>query len=89
MVPLFSLAVHQPHLLRRGLAGGIGFGILALIFTTMTFILANEPLSTFNDFQIGLFGIVGLAGVFATPWAGKKIAAGLENKIAVIFAWGY
>lgn len=80
---LFSLAVHQPHLLRRGFAGGIGFGILALIFTTMTFILANEPYH-FNDFQIGLFGIVGLAGVFATPWAGKKIAAGLENKIAVI-----
>ena len=49
----------------------------------MTFILANEPYH-FNDFQIGLFGIVGLAGVFATPWAGKKIAAGLENKIAVI-----
>lgn len=80
---LFSLAVHQPHLLRRGFAGGIGFGILALIFTTMTFILANEPYH-FNDFQIGLFGIVGLAGVFATPWAGKKIAAGLENRIALV-----
>ncbi len=29
---LFSLAAHQPHLLRRGLAGGIGFGILALFY---------------------------------------------------------
>lgn len=45
---------------------------LALIFTTMTFILANAPYH-FNDFQIGLFGIVGLAGVFATFWA-KQIA---------------
>ncbi|OJU63799.1 MAG: MFS transporter, partial [Acinetobacter sp. 39-4] len=83
---LFSLAMHQPHLLRRGLAGGIGFGILALIFTTMTFILANEPYH-FNDFQIGLFGIVGLAGVFATPWAGKQIAAGGENRVALICMW--
>lgn len=83
---LFSLATHQPHLLRRGLAGGIGFGILALIFTTMTFILANEPYH-FNDFQIGLFGIVGLAGVFATPWAGKQIAAGGENRVALICMW--
>ncbi|MBJ9956202.1 MFS transporter [Acinetobacter courvalinii] len=83
---LFSLATHQPHLLRRGLTGGIGFGILALIFTTMTFILANEPYH-FNDFQIGLFGIVGLAGVFATPWAGKQIAAGGENRVALICMW--
>lgn len=83
---LFSIAVQQPHLLRRGLAGGIGFGILALIFTTMTFILANAPYH-FNDFQIGLFGIVGLAGVFATPWAGKQIAAGQENRVALICMW--
>ncbi|MFW1645097.1 MFS transporter [Acinetobacter guillouiae] len=83
---LFTLAVDQPHLIRRGLAGGIGFGILALIFTTMTFILANAPYH-FNEFQIGLFGIVGLAGVFATPWAGKQIAKGLENKVALICMW--
>lgn len=89
---LFTLAVQQPHLLRRGLTGGIGFGILALIFTTMTFILANAPYH-FNDFQIGLFGIVGLAGVFATPWAGKQITAGRENQVArtcmylLIIAW--
>lgn len=83
---LFTLAVDQPHLIRRGLAGGIGFGILALIFTAMTFILANAPYH-FNDFQIGLFGIVGLAGVFATPWAGKQIAKGLENKVALICMW--
>jgi len=83
---LFSLALTQPHLIRRGLTGGIGFGILALIFTTMTFILANAPYH-FNDFQIGLFGIVGLAGVFATTWAGKKIAKQMENNVAVFCMW--
>lgn len=80
---LFTLAVKQPHLIRRGMVGGIGFGILALIFTTMTFLLANAPYH-FNDFQIGLFGIVGLAGVFATPWAGKKIAHQQENITALV-----
>ena len=89
---LFKLAVHESHLIRRGIIGGIGFGILALIFTTMTFILANAPYY-FNDFQIGLFGIVGLAGVFATPWAGRKIAFHQENITALIsltlliFSW--
>lgn len=80
---LFSLATHEPHLIRRGLVGGIGFGILALIFTTMTFLLANAPYY-FNDFQIGLFGIVGLAGVFATPWAGKNIARQRENITSLV-----
>ncbi|RSO58828.1 MFS transporter [Acinetobacter lactucae] len=80
---LISLAIHQPHLVRRGISGGIGFGVLALIFTTMTFILANEPYH-FNDFQIGLFGIVGLAGVFATSWSGKKITEQQGNKVALI-----
>lgn len=80
---LFTLVRHEPHLIRRGLVGGIGFGILSLIFTTMTFLLANSPYY-FNDFQIGLFGIVGLAGVFATPWAGKNIARQKENITSLV-----
>ncbi|WP_288391378.1 MFS transporter, partial [uncultured Acinetobacter sp.] len=82
-VSLFTLATHEPHLIRRGIVGGIGFGILALIFTTMTFLLANSPYY-FNDFQIGVFGVVGLAGVFATHWAGKKIAKKQENLTALL-----
>lgn len=82
-VSLFTLATHEPHLIRRGIVGGIGFGILALIFTTMTFLLANAPYY-FNDFQIGVFGVVGLAGVFATHWAGKKIAKKQENLTALL-----
>jgi len=80
---LFSFAVHEPHLIRRGIVGGLGFGMLTLIFTTMTFLLANAPYH-FNDFQIGLFGIVGLAGVFATPWAGKLISRGQDDHVARI-----
>lgn len=53
---LIQLAVTQPHLIRRACAGALGFAILSLVFTSMTFVLANPPYH-FSDFQIGLFGL--------------------------------
>lgn len=80
---LIELAYQQPHLIRRGIAGGLGFGILAMIFTTMTFILANPPY-LFNEFQIGFFGLLGVIGIFATRWSGKTIGQGKENFVAIL-----
>lgn len=80
---LLELAWREPHLIRRGIAGGLGFGILAMIFTTMTFILANPPYQ-FNEFQIGLFGLLGVIGIFATRWSGRTIGKGRENFVALL-----
>ena len=39
---LFSLAGQNPHLIRRACAGALGFGILSMIFTSMTFVLKTR-----------------------------------------------
>ena len=40
---LFTFAKTEPMLIRRSIIGGLGFGMLSIIFTTMTFVLAEAP----------------------------------------------
>lgn len=80
---LFYLSSTKPHLIRRGIIGGLAFGMLSIIFTTMTYLLAQSPYY-FNDFQIGLFGTVGIAGIYSSQWTGKKISAGREEFVALL-----
>lgn len=89
---LFSFAKTEPMLMRRSLIGGLGFGMLSIIFTTMTFILAEAPYH-FNDFQIGLMGVVGVIGIWSSQWTGKMIGQQREKWLAqfatcgLIVAW--
>ncbi|ANF81479.1 MFS transporter [Acinetobacter sp. NCu2D-2] len=78
---LFQLARHHPHLIRRAVAGALAFGILSMIFTSMTFVLANKPYE-FTDFEIGLFGLLGIIGIFSSRWSGKTVGLGKENFVA-------
>lgn len=89
---LFSFAIHEPMLMRRSLIGACAFGMLSIIFTTMTFLLAEAPYF-FNDFQIGLMGVVGIVGIWSSQWTGKKIAQHREKWLAklttscLLLAW--
>ena len=89
---LFTFAKTEPMLMRRSLIGGLGFGMLSIIFTTMTFILAEAPYH-FNDFQIGLMGIVGIVGIWSSQWTGKMIGRHKEKWLAhlatrgLVLAW--
>lgn len=47
---LFIIAKQNPHLIRRACAGALGFGILSMIFTSMTFVLGSAPYH-FTDFD--------------------------------------
>ena len=78
---LFSLAGQNPHLIRRACAGALGFGILSMIFTSMTFVLGNAPYY-FTDFEIGLFGLLGVIGIYSSSWSGKTVGQGRENLVA-------
>ena len=80
---LIQLAITQPHLIRRACAGALGFAILSLVFTSMTFVLANPPYH-FSDFQIGLFGLLGVIGIFSSSWSGKTVGKGHENFVAML-----
>ena len=80
---LFKLAQHHPHLIRRACAGALGFGILSMIFTSMTFVLGNAPYY-FTDFEIGLFGLLGVIGIYSASWSGKTVGQGKENLVATL-----
>jgi predicted MFS family arabinose efflux permease len=78
---LFILARNHPHLIRRACAGALGFGILSMVFTSMTFVLGNAPYY-FSDFEIGLFGLLGIIGIYSASWSGKTVGLGKENLVA-------
>lgn len=78
---LFTLAKNHPHLIRRACAGALGFGILSMIFTSMTFVLGSAPYH-FSDFEIGLFGLLGVIGIYSSSWSGKAVGLGKENFVA-------
>lgn len=78
---LFSIARKNPHLIRRACAGALGFGVLSMVFTSMTFVLGSAPYF-FNDFEIGLFGLLGIIGIYSSSWSGKTVGMGKENFVA-------
>ncbi|WP_298142862.1 MFS transporter [uncultured Acinetobacter sp.] len=78
---LFSLARQNPHLIRRASAGALGFGVLSMVFTSMTFVLGSAPYY-FSDFEIGLFGLLGVIGIYSSSWSGKTVGQGKENFVA-------
>ncbi|WP_347456782.1 MFS transporter [Acinetobacter sp. ANC 7454] len=78
---LFTLAKNHPHLIRRACAGALAFGILSMIFTSMTFVLGSAPYH-FSDFEIGLFGLLGVIGIYSSSWSGKTVGLGKENFVA-------
>lgn len=78
---LFSIARSNPHLIRRACAGSLGFGVLSMVFTSMTFVLGSAPYF-FNDFEIGLFGLLGIIGIYSSSWSGKTVGLGKENFVA-------
>ena len=80
---MWKIAGESPQLLRRGLVGALSFGSVILALSTMAFVLANPPYH-FSELEIGLFGLVGAAGVFATRWAGQRISLKQENLVAYI-----
>src|SRR5690606_16528152 len=80
---LFIIAKQNPHLIRRACAGALAFGILSMIFTSMTFVLGNAPYY-FTDFEIGLFGLLGVIGIYSSSWSGRTVGAGRENLVAML-----
>ncbi|OOP60381.1 MFS transporter [Arthrobacter sp. SRS-W-1-2016] len=49
---------------------GVGFGVLTLFWTALTFLLASPPFS-FSVTTIGLFGLAGITGAIAAQRAGR------------------
>ena len=67
----------HPILRKRATLGSMCFFTVSMVFTTMALILSAQPFN-FNDFEIGLVGLVGIAGILLGPWVGKQFQRGKE-----------
>lgn len=59
----------QPLLLRSALTTAMSFGAFSAFWCTLTFLLSAPPFN-YSPFLIGCFGLTGVAGAIAVPWAG-------------------
>jgi predicted MFS family arabinose efflux permease len=64
------LLVDEPVLRRRAWHGACAFACFSVLWTTIAFLLSGSPYHYSNG-VIGLFGLVGAAGVLAANLAGK------------------
>jgi predicted MFS family arabinose efflux permease len=65
-----ALLAHEPVLRRRAWHGACAFGAFSVLWTTVAFLLSGSPYHDSNA-VIGLFGLVGAAGILAANLAGK------------------
>ena len=89
---LGQLIVEHPRLRSRSLIGALSFASVSAVFATMALLLAG-PAHRLSDTQIGLIGIVGIAGaLLATPVGrladqGKERLATVGGAILLLLGW--
>jgi predicted MFS family arabinose efflux permease len=70
-----TLAATLPRLRTRSAMGGLAFAAVSTVFTTMAFLLSGE--FGYSDTQIGLVGLLGVAGALMATVAGRLADRGL------------
>ncbi|PJJ54202.1 putative MFS family arabinose efflux permease [Mumia flava] len=76
-----ALLVAQPVVRRRSVIGALSLASFNVFWTALTFLLARRY--GLSETVIGMFGLVGLAGVVATPIAGRLVDAGRLRTVTV------
>lgn len=67
---LLHLLMAHPRLRSRSALGGLVFGSISALFSTMALLLSG-PDYGFSSSQIGLIGLLGIAGVIAANFTGR------------------
>lgn len=76
----------------RAVIGALTFGVISIVFTSTTLILANAPFNL-SDFQIGLISIAALVGALGAQFVGKLAdrgkaqAATIGGIFLLFFSW--
>lgn len=89
---LGTLLVKHPRLRSRALLGALSFGSVSVLFSTMALLLAG-PVHRLSDVQIGLVGLVGVAGALMASVAGRLSDRGLgqattaASLVLMVAAW--
>lgn len=82
---LAALVRQEPLLRQRSLFAGFGFATFSLFWTGLTFLLHGDPYH-YNELQIGMFGLIGVAGAFAANSAGRLADRGYTSHLTWFFA---
>jgi len=72
-----------PQLRFMALLGGIAFAVFCSFWTTLTFLLVEEPYNYSSD-TIGLFGLLGIAGALVAPLIGEASDKGDSRRTQLI-----
>lgn len=78
LASIFHLYASEPLLRARSLIGALIFAAFSMLWTPLTFLLANPPYS-YGDATIGLFGLAGAAGAVAANRYGSLSDRGRGN----------
>ncbi|MDH5821165.1 MFS transporter [Acinetobacter pseudolwoffii] len=77
------LLIKYPILRNRALIGALTFLSMSMVFSTMSIMLSKSPFY-FNDFQIGILGLIGFIGVLFSNFAGKANDNGHAHTVSII-----
>jgi len=78
---LIDLTLAHPRLRSRALLGGLVFGSVSVLFSTMALLLSGSDYGL-NDSEIGLVGLLGIGGVIAANLAGRQADRGRGQAIS-------
>lgn len=70
LASLWQLTAELPGLRMAALTGAFLFAAFSVFWSVLALLLAGEPFH-FGPREAGLFGIAGVTGALAAPWAGK------------------
>lgn len=85
MASLVTLARANPTLVMRSLYGALVFACYNMVWTGLTFLLTKAPYG-YSEGPIGLFGLVGTAGMLSARSAGRLFDRGHGNAAMGAFA---
>jgi len=92
LASVLTLYREEPVLRRRGLYGALGFASFSTLWTSIAFLL--DDAYGYNEAQVGLFGLLGVAGAVAAQFAGRLADAGwarvstLGFLVTLAVSWG-
>ena len=83
MVSSFTLLVTYRELRRRAWLGGVNFAAFSALWTTLAFSCRGRR-STTRAAVIGLFALLGIAGVFAANSAGHQADKNRSSRSTIV-----
>lgn len=83
MTSMLTLVRKYPRLRSRSLLGALSFASVSALFSTMALLLSG-PDHELSDAQIGLVGLVGVAGAFMANIAGRLADKGLDQATTAV-----